>query len=291
MTKLPRVFGKDVVNALKRAGFKLSHIRGSHHYLRRPGSGLVSIPVLGLLAMVLAMVLVLVNGCAKAQKDNTGATRQQDSVQVTTREEKSEGKELKVEMKIPVISGMTDANIQSHLNAAFESSAMEAKKTIGDQVSEYVENASAGGYPVHQFQLISNYTVSQNKNGVLSITTETYQYTGGAHGMTVRKSYNSDLGSGQEITLKDLFKEGVNYKEIVNQEIHKQIAADTNKYFSADDMKFKTISDGQSFYIEGGDIVVHFSLYEIAPYAAGIPAFKIPLSLFGESVKTEFLRL
>ena len=45
MTRLPRVFGKDVVNALKRAGFKLSHIRGSHHYLRRPGSDLVSVPV------------------------------------------------------------------------------------------------------------------------------------------------------------------------------------------------------------------------------------------------------
>ena len=45
MTRLPRVYGKDVVNALKRAGFKLSHIRGSHHYLRRPGSGLVSVPV------------------------------------------------------------------------------------------------------------------------------------------------------------------------------------------------------------------------------------------------------
>jgi len=45
MTRLPRVYGKDVVNALKRVGFKLSHIRGSHHYLRRPGSGLVSVPV------------------------------------------------------------------------------------------------------------------------------------------------------------------------------------------------------------------------------------------------------
>lgn len=33
--------------ALLRAGFVESHIRGSHHYLRRPGGGLVVIPVHG----------------------------------------------------------------------------------------------------------------------------------------------------------------------------------------------------------------------------------------------------
>ncbi|MGD0152649.1 MAG: type II toxin-antitoxin system HicA family toxin [Thermacetogeniaceae bacterium] len=45
MTRLPRVCGKDVVLALKRAGFQLSHVRGSHHYLRRPGGKLVTVPI------------------------------------------------------------------------------------------------------------------------------------------------------------------------------------------------------------------------------------------------------
>ena len=44
MTRLPRVEGKDVVAALKRADFRVSHIRGSHHYLRRSGS-MVCVPV------------------------------------------------------------------------------------------------------------------------------------------------------------------------------------------------------------------------------------------------------
>ena len=48
MTRLPRVSGKQVVQALARNGFALSHVRGSHHYLRKPdGSGLVVIPVHG----------------------------------------------------------------------------------------------------------------------------------------------------------------------------------------------------------------------------------------------------
>ena len=48
MTRLPWVSGRAVLGALQRAGFSLSHVRGSHHYLRRPGAGfLVVVPVHG----------------------------------------------------------------------------------------------------------------------------------------------------------------------------------------------------------------------------------------------------
>ncbi len=46
MAKLPRVTGKQVISALKKAEFEVIHIRGSHHYLRKPeGSKLVTVPV------------------------------------------------------------------------------------------------------------------------------------------------------------------------------------------------------------------------------------------------------
>lgn len=48
MTRLPAISGKRVAQALERNGFALSHVRGSHRYLRKPdGSGLVVIPVHG----------------------------------------------------------------------------------------------------------------------------------------------------------------------------------------------------------------------------------------------------
>lgn len=48
MTRLPRVSGKEVLAALRRNGFAVVHIRGSHHYLRKEGSGkLVVVPVHG----------------------------------------------------------------------------------------------------------------------------------------------------------------------------------------------------------------------------------------------------
>ena len=48
MNRLPRASGRQVVAALTREGFELSHIRGSHHYLRKPGvAALVVVPVHG----------------------------------------------------------------------------------------------------------------------------------------------------------------------------------------------------------------------------------------------------
>lgn len=46
MSRMPRVTGKEVMSALTRKGYRLIHIRGSHHYLEPPdGQGLVSVPV------------------------------------------------------------------------------------------------------------------------------------------------------------------------------------------------------------------------------------------------------
>ncbi|HSK77498.1 MAG TPA: type II toxin-antitoxin system HicA family toxin [Thermoanaerobaculia bacterium] len=47
MTRLPSPSGKEILTALHRGGFVLTHVRGSHHYLRKPGTGLVVVPVHG----------------------------------------------------------------------------------------------------------------------------------------------------------------------------------------------------------------------------------------------------
>lgn len=42
----PRVSGKEVAAALRRAGFKELYIEGSHHYLERPDNkALITVPV------------------------------------------------------------------------------------------------------------------------------------------------------------------------------------------------------------------------------------------------------
>ena len=48
MSRLPRVGGARVISVLTRKGFLLLRVRGSHHYLRKPGvTSLVVVPVHG----------------------------------------------------------------------------------------------------------------------------------------------------------------------------------------------------------------------------------------------------
>ncbi len=48
MTRLPRVSGREVLRALERGGYVRTHVRGSHHYLRKLGDpNLVVVPLHG----------------------------------------------------------------------------------------------------------------------------------------------------------------------------------------------------------------------------------------------------
>jgi predicted RNA binding protein YcfA (HicA-like mRNA interferase family) len=45
MSKLPRLSGKKLIAVLKRAGFEVIHIRGSHHSLQHPDGRITVVPV------------------------------------------------------------------------------------------------------------------------------------------------------------------------------------------------------------------------------------------------------
>jgi predicted RNA binding protein YcfA (HicA-like mRNA interferase family) len=45
MTKLPRIKAKDLLRALRRAGFEIVRVRGSHHFLRHPDGRVTTVPV------------------------------------------------------------------------------------------------------------------------------------------------------------------------------------------------------------------------------------------------------
>jgi len=132
---------------------------------------------------------------------------------------------------------------------------------------------------------MKNVSNTANKNGLLSIPVEYYQFTGGAHGATEKRPYNFDLKTGRVIVLGDIFKEGYNYKKVINQEIKRQIKENNDLYFTGPGMGFETIKVNQPFYLVDGGLTVYFAQYEIAPYADGIPEFKLPFTLFGNNVK------
>lgn len=45
MSKLPKIDGKKLTKALKKAGFEIVRIKGSHHFLRHPDGRTTVVPV------------------------------------------------------------------------------------------------------------------------------------------------------------------------------------------------------------------------------------------------------
>jgi predicted RNA binding protein YcfA (HicA-like mRNA interferase family) len=45
MTRLPRLTGKEILVALRNAGFNVIRIKGSHHFLQHPDGRVTVIPV------------------------------------------------------------------------------------------------------------------------------------------------------------------------------------------------------------------------------------------------------
>jgi len=60
MTKLPRITGREMLRALKKAGFEVIRIKGSHHFLEHTDGRCTVVPIhrgetigLGLLSKIL----------------------------------------------------------------------------------------------------------------------------------------------------------------------------------------------------------------------------------------------
>lgn len=193
------------------------------------------------------------------------------------------------DLGIPFIQGMADEAIQKRLNESFEKDAFVLNTQLQSEIDEYVKDAQLYDYPIRDYVLYSRFQQGYLNSHILSLTVDYYQYTGGAHGMTERRPYNLDLSTGQTLALKDLFKENYDYRSVINSELRQQISNDEDLYFSGD-MGFQGISEDQDYYLQDDALVIVFQQYEIAPYAAGIPEFKIPLSLFDDNIKTDLVK-
>ena len=138
----------------------------------------------------------------------------------------------------------------------------------------------------------SSFEVKKSTSNVISILVKYYKYSGGAHGYYEYIPYNIDLRNGNFLVLKDLFKEEVDYKTLINNEIENQIKQLGKKEKDINDIyEFYGIKDNQKFYLEDKRIVIYFDLYDIAPYAAGIPEFPIPIDNIKNKIKEEHIQL
>lgn len=124
---------------------------------------------------------------------------------------------------------------------------------------------------------------------VITIRTDTYSYTGGAHGLSVVSLRSFDQ-TGQQISLQQMLTDTTQLKKLAEQEIRKlrEIPAT------------QTLQEG-GFFIEGNDLplpqnaalthkglLLYYNPYEIASYADGPTEMLFTYQQLGEILKPAY---
>lgn len=153
------------------------------------------------------------------------------------------------------------------------------KNELYEDAKKIYDYNVANGYPLMVFEVILNYYITYQEDNFISLYYDQYEFTGGAHGNTIRSSQNWDLYIGKQLSLSCFYPNNPYYiidilKEI-NYQIKRQMNLDKNKYFeNYCELVLETFRL-ENYYIIPNGIVIYFQQYDIAPYSSGIPIFYI----------------
>lgn len=209
-------------------------------------------------------------------------------VSVSTKDINLNTSYIKENLRIPKLTGDKNQNIYNQINKNIEDDIMEFKRQMEEAAQQSEEESKKIGKKFIPYSISNVYTISYDKNNILSLTILYYENLGGKN-YYIKTSYNYDTNTGRSLSIGDLFKPGINYKALINSEIRKQLTQNKNKYFPGTLENFKGIAEDQPFYIEGNNLVIFFGFNEIAPLESQIPVIKIPLTQFQNLLKPQFI--
>ncbi|WP_240375852.1 RsiV family protein [Bacillus piscicola] len=140
--------------------------------------------------------------------------------------------------------------------------------------SLFQELNDMGYYEPGVTELIGNYEIKNNQQGIVSFTFSLFANKPGlAHPVELMNSLTANVNTGEVYQLHELFKPGSNANERINTLIEAQIKERQIPVLE----EFPGISANQKFYVADQVLVVYFDKYEITPGYVGFPTFPIPI--------------
>ncbi len=142
----------------------------------------------------------------------------------------------------------------------------------------------------------SNYSINidakyKKSSKTESIVLSIYTYTGGAHGTSSYKVFNTSNATGKELSLTDILQTGKEdaFVELIKRELYnwKSNDMDSSMFFTdaVEELNFEFFTN---WSLDDENFVVYFNQYDIGPGVLGQIAFPIPLEKVKSFLNTEF---
>lgn len=149
----------------------------------------------------------------------------------------------------------------------------EFEKQYGNFSEEDIEKLNLGD---KTYDLQIDTTVATSSKTV-SYVVNMYQYTGGAHGITVTRAFTYDKDN-RFIGEKELFGD-TNWRPMVSEFAYQYLKTKLKDATTDQVLKEGTAPVGENlavWYMRGDDVVFVFGQYQIGPYVLGIQEVPIP---------------
>ncbi len=187
---------------------------------------------------------------------------------------------VNVHITYPEVSGGTARGMR-RINRFYRSAAQSclsyAKRTLLPAAVNDYKYRMENGFPFFPYEAVYTYTVTWNEGRCLSLFTELYEYTGGAHGYTTRYGDTWRTSSGWPMEMARFFPKGTHYRKLLTDNAAaiatEQIAEGTGAYFDDYPKLIRKYFRSRNFYITKEGLALFYALYTIAPYSSGIPVF------------------
>jgi hypothetical protein len=148
--------------------------------------------------------------------------------------------------------------------------------TIESLADAFLQDASDMAMASKQSWELSATVEKQGRRGdLVTLSMETYEYTGGAHGMPSVQYFHWDLAKQQKVALNDLLVPGQQsaFWEKARQQHSVWLDKKSLDQAFRDSWPFDKTDD--VFFTDKG-LVLQYNVYHIAPYAMGQPTLTIP---------------
>jgi hypothetical protein len=196
---------------------------------------------------------------------------------------------LTLSVQFPVVKLSGNPQAQARIDSRFRAQGADfsryAARTLYRQAVRDYHSAQEHDYPFRAYDAVMKYEVTLNRDCYLSAYRDRYEFTGGAHGNTVRASDTFSLKSGRRFALSHFFAPGVNYRRIVVSGILKQAELNMlqNPGIYFDDYKHLILKyfKPENYYFVPEGVAIYYQQYEIAPYSTGIVSFVLPYETLG----------
>lgn len=150
------------------------------------------------------------------------------------------------------------------------------EKDINERLKQLSEVKPVDPNAQLEYSYGRDFSIEFFKKNLLVLELNGYYYPlGAAHDMPIKIYQHIDLITGKFYELKDLFKENSNYVQVLSNIIGEQIKKGLQQFYVFPD-SYKGISKDQPFYVDENALYIYFVPYQIAPFVAGFPTFKIP---------------